>query len=244
MKGHFCRSHFVGTLSLLCALTAGCGKSTPAEAARASSGDSYDRAGSEPASKPDSLEAQSSDAPAPGSEPTKAPSAAPPATEASEVPPKSHELTYHVSPDGIWIEILKARFRPSARVIKVPGGRIVEVEVEVETEEPYSLLAGENGPLAIAGRVRRPAEELRVDERGESKNLKVTPSKTETYKRRFPAGVIKPLKPGEQMEIRVGLWGFGEEDATLPVKRLFVVKAAPDKDSDHLEVLLPEGVAE
>lgn len=232
-------------LAGLSAFAVGCGKTTPAESASAHSSDSYDsRSSSSEASPPGAEPAPpaSSEALASAASPSK--SAAPAVAETSGVPPQSHDLVYHVSPDGIWVEILKARFRPSAKTIKVPGGRIVELEVEVETEEPYSLLSGENGPLAVAGRVRRPAEELRVDERGESKSLTITSGKTEVFKRRFPVGTIKPIKPGEQLEIRVGLWGFGEEDATLPVKRLFVVKVAPDKDGDHLEVALPEGVAE
>lgn len=226
----------------------GCGKGSASEETKIpSAGDSYAQSEARPVAEAPRPEAE--DGPRPAPQPVRPPPA--PGASASAPgadlgpPPKSHDLVYHVSPEGIWVEILKARFRPTAKVLKVPGGRVVEVELEVESPEPYVLIAGENGPMALSGRVRRPEEELRVDERGDSKVITLTPHKTEIYKRRFPAGSIKPVRPGDQLEIRIGLWGFGEDpDETLPVRRLFVVKMAPDKTGDHLEVMLPEGVSE
>lgn len=138
---------------------------------------------------------------------------------------KGHDVTYRVRQDGLKVEVLDAEFRPQARAVRVRGGWGIELRVDATTTEDLSLLAGEQGPLAIAARVLRPSEQKLVDERVGGQELLLTPERAQTFTRVWPGPGIDPLMAGQEVELRVGLWGLGPSATSRkPLKRFFIVK--------------------
>lgn len=174
------------------------------------------------------LIAESEGAPAPAARSAAAPTSEPAASDDG----KGHNIVYRVKPDSLHIEVIGGDFVPRVQAVKVRSGWGVEVKVDATTTEDLSLLAGTQGPLAFAVKVKRPAEQKFTDERGSNRDLLVTPEKPFQFTRVWP-GVgtdIAPLQAGQELEMQVGLWGLGDSVATRkPVRRFFQVKMKIDK---------------
>jgi hypothetical protein len=176
--------------------------------------------------------------------------AAEPEPEAEAAKPDANaprEVKYIVTPQGLRIEVAGATFKPTAKPIRVAGGWGVKVMVEATVEGTVlSLLDSKNGPLAFAAKVSaqgsgRGSGEARVG----SEERFLTPGEPLKITREWPGSTkMKPLSPGETLELQVGLWGLGEQSETRrPMKKFFVVKMVAGKKTPQ-PVVSPPGSAE
>ncbi len=157
---------------------------------------------------------------------------APPASSgSSSAPPpaadkgKGLEIVYRVKPDELRIEVLSATFVPTVKAVRVRGGWGVDISVEATSTSDVALLASDNGPFALAATVLRPSEEHSGDQRGASKDVVVTQTKAQTFRRIWPGAESKPLQAGQELLLQVGLWGIGKTPETRkPALRFFEVK--------------------
>ncbi|MCH2110427.1 MAG: hypothetical protein MK135_13980 [Polyangiaceae bacterium] len=148
------------------------------------------------------------------------------------------EIIYHVSPDGLRVEIGEAEFIPRAQVKRVGPGWGLELQVESVAYEDVYLYSASAGPLAFAARVDG---EIAVDKKGTGSEILVTPEASQTFSRTWPASGNSPLMPGESLELRVGLWGFGfSSESRRPVRKFCVIKMTATESGAELKLSAPQ----
>lgn len=138
---------------------------------------------------------------------------------------QQREVVYRMSNDGLSIEVMGAEFVPRAKSIRVGKGYGVQLTVTASTSQPLVLYAPVQGPLAFGGRVQRAEEERFGDSRQGGTAVSFDPGSPIQFERSWPGDGQKPLMPGEELELHVGLWGLGTSDSDRrPVHRFLVVK--------------------
>lgn len=139
-------------------------------------------------------------------------------------------ITYRVSPDGLRVQLEGVTFTPSAKAVRVGGGWGLELTVEAESSGTRSLASPTRGPLAFGGKVLRRGSDVETfgDERKGSGDLLLAPGEPAKFSRKWPSDGQKPLTASDELELHVGLWGFGATpEDRRPVRRFVVVKFKP-----------------
>lgn len=148
-------------------------------------------------------------------------------TEAEEPPEyDQREIVYHVTSQGLRIEVDSAKFHPTAEAVRRSGGWGVELHVKAEAEEPRVLLASQSGPLALGGRVTRKSGKVEQfgDRRDAENEISFGPDSPAEFSQTWP-DELAPLAPGDALELHVGLWGLGPTPETRrPLRRFVLVK--------------------
>ena len=132
-----------------------------------------------------------------------------------------------MTPKGLVVEVIGARFVPKVKPIRVGGGWGVRVEVVGSVEDTaVSVLAPKGGELAFAGAIIRAGDTNTFSDtrKGDDERF-VSPGQNVTLKRDFPGkSGDKPLKRGDRLQLQVGLWGLGPDaKSRRPVRKLFSV---------------------
>lgn len=153
-----------------------------------------------------------------------------PPEEQSDAQKEQREIIYRVTPEGLIIELDNIRFEPSVKPVKQPSGTWgVEITIVATStgDHIYSLLSGNNGPIAVAGHVTKKGgtQVPFGDERQGTEEEFVTPGQPVELHRTWKGdGAAPPLLWGETLTLQVGLWGLGEGDAPRrSVKKMFEV---------------------
>jgi len=134
------------------------------------------------------------------------------------------EIIYRVSQDGLKVQIEGAEFFPEVEAVKVGGRWGVKLRVQAITNAERVLQTASSSPLAFGGFVRRGVKERITDKRDAGADISLVPGSTLEFKRTWPGPGEQGLAPGEELELHVGLWGYGaERGATKPVRKFLVV---------------------
>lgn len=164
-----------------------------------------------------------------GAESTPASNDAGPAAEPFE--PPEREVRYVVNPEGMRVRTEGVVLRPRAEAVRAGKGHAVRVTVRLrlETDMERSVLAPEGQELAFAGRVLRAdgTQETFSDTRSGDRGKTLAPGGELVLSRTWPdAKDVKPLGPGDELELAVGIWGLGESpDERRPLRALCKVTA-------------------
>jgi hypothetical protein len=149
--------------------------------------------------------------------------------------PAKREVVYRVSPESIKVQIEGAEFVPTAEAVRVNGGWGVKLTVKATTDSDKVLWSSPNGPLAFGGAVTRGAREKFGDKRGGGSEVALSPGPAIEFDRTWPAEGEKGLGPGDELELHVGLWGFGSSaENRRPVNRFIVVKMKGGKKPEPI----------
>jgi len=147
----------------------------------------------------------------------------------AEAPPQKEtgrEIIYRMTPDGLKVEVEGAVFAVSAQSYVKPEGYGVEVFVEATAKVEGALASPTAGPIAFAGKVVRKTG--RVDQFGDRKGGNGTkplgPASSQKFSRKWPIENVSLLSPGDELELQVGLWGYGPATGKLrPVRKFATV---------------------
>jgi len=157
-----------------------------------------------------------------------------PATPAAPDPAGGgREVVYRMTPEGLKVEVEGAQFAPTAQSYKTKDGYGVEITVEASSKVNGLLANPEAGPLAFAGRVVRKSG--RVDQFGDKRSGRGTkplgPNSSQKFSRKWPIEGVSLLSPGDELELEIGLWGYGTSEASLrPVRKFASVKMKASAD--------------
>lgn len=144
--------------------------------------------------------------------------------------PPEREVVYRVSQDALKVQIEGAEFIPKAEAVRVGGRWGVKLTVQATTNAERTLFSATNGPLAFGGYVKRGAKEKFGDSRDGGDKVQLSPGPAIQFSRTWPNPGEKGLSPGEELELHVGLWGFGSTEAdTRPVHKFIVVRMVADR---------------
>jgi len=137
------------------------------------------------------------------------------------------EVVYRMTPDGLRVEVEGAVFSPTAKSYMTPEGYGVEVTVEATSKIEGILTNPEAGPLAFGGRVIRKTG--RIDQFGDKRSGSGTkplgPTSPQKFSRKWPIANVSLLSPGDELELEIGLWGYGPKDgAVRPVRKFATLK--------------------
>jgi len=238
-------------LSSLCVLSACGGENKPADAPSAAS--ALPPADPPPApSKEEKIEKANENTPPPNAEkPVTADEKAekPPAASDGAEESTARNVKYVVNPEGMRVEIEGVSFAPKAEIVKLGASYGVKLKVEVRAKDgkSHSILAPANAEVAFAGSVKRKDAETEKfgDKREGDREVVLKGEKSQRLSRSWPpAGGLKPLALGDELELMVGIWGLGE-DATSrrPLKKFCKVTVKFEKDKPKLSVTPPDGVS-
>lgn len=180
--------------------------------------------------------------------PTSPSAAASSNTDEGALAPRS--VKYIVSPDGLRVEVEGLSFTPRAEAVKLGAGYAVKVSVQARAKDgsAHSLLAPKAAELAFAGHVVRGSGEPErfTDRREGDRELRVEGTKPVLLARTWPQSAeAKPLMPGDELKLLVGLWGLGSDAASRrPLTRFCSVSFSFDakKGKPKLVVSAPEGL--
>ena len=136
------------------------------------------------------------------------------------------EVVYRMTPDGLKVEVEGAVFLPTARSYVKPEGYGLEVFVEATSKLDGTLASPEAGPIAFAGRVIRKTG--RVDQFGDKRSGNGTkplgPSSPQKFSRKWPIENVSLLSPGDELQLEVGLWGYGSgPDKLRPIRKFATI---------------------
>lgn len=156
-----------------------------------------------------------------------------PAPAAPDQDGAGREVVYRMTPDGLKVEVGGAVFAPLAQSFKTKDGYGVEITVEASSKVDALLANPEAGPLAFAGRVIRKSG--RIDQFGDKRSGRGTkslgPTSPQKFSRKWPIEGVSLLSPGDELELDIGLWGYGTSEATLrPVRKFASVKMKASAD--------------
>ena len=149
-------------------------------------------------------------------------SAAPPGQEGA-----AREVIYRMTPDGLKVEVDGAVFAPTAKSYMTPQGYGVEITVEATSKIEGLLANPEAGPLAFGGRVVRKTGRVDTfgDKRSGSGTKTLSPTSPQKFSRKWPIANVSLLSPGDELELEIGLWGYGPKDGAMkPIRKFASVK--------------------
>lgn len=149
-----------------------------------------------------------------------------PAATTSTAEESGREVVYRVSPEGMKVQIEGAEFVPKAKAVKKGGGWGVELTVEAKTTSDMILWAPDGGPLAFGGFVESGGEKKKFgDKREGGRDVNLSTGVPIKFQRVWPKDGEPALRPGEKLELHVGLWGLGPDaESRKPVRKFVVVK--------------------
>jgi hypothetical protein len=157
-------------------------------------------------------------------------------------PGEGREIKYIVTPQGLEVEVAGVHFLAAATAIKTGGGWGVRVSATAKSkdEKAHSLLSPKGGPIALAGNVKRGGTSERFSDKREGEDEKIIPANEPLeFSREWPAKGEKALRPGDELELEVGLWGLGDDAASRrPVRQFFNVRMLVGKQKP-LPVVVP-----
>jgi hypothetical protein len=163
-----------------------------------------------------------------------------PVSPAAPADGAGREVVYRMTPDGLKVEVEGAVFAPLAQSYKTKDGYGVEITVEASSKVAGLLANPEAGPLAFAGRVIRKSG--RVDQFGDKRSGQGTkslgPASPQKFSRKWPIAGVSLLSPGDELELEIGLWGYGTSEATMRPVRKFAslrMKASSDGASPVID---------
>lgn len=180
--------------------------------------------------------------------PTSPPAEASSSSDDGALAPRS--VKYIVSPDGLRVEVEGLSFTPRAEAVKLGAGYAVKVSVQARAKDgaSHSLLAPKAAELAFAGEVVRGSAdpERFTDRREGDRELVLEGTKPVLLTRTWPQNAeTRPLMPGDELKLLVGLWGLGSDAASRrPLTRFCRVSFSFDakKGKPKLVVSAPEGL--
>jgi hypothetical protein len=154
--------------------------------------------------------------------------------------PKGRDITYHVTGDGLQIEVEGVALSPKAVPVQTPRGWIVSLSVRATARDQHThkFLSPEHGALMVAAEAERSGKKERIgDERKGDGEVSITPDEPVTLERK----VNVPIASGQSLTLFVGLWGLGRDDEERrPVKKLFVVKMVAGAKKPQPVITPPE----
>lgn len=161
-----------------------------------------------------------------------------------ESSPGPREVRYHVTPEGLVVRVAGLSLLPAAAPVKMAGGWGIRIEVEAraEDDEAHVVFSPDQGPISVLARINRKGrQEVISDQRqGEGEQF-VLPGAPLRFTRQWPASSIRPLAPGDELELEVGLWGIGAGPLShRPLRKLCLVRMKVLKQMPQVEVLAPE----
>jgi len=194
-----------------------------------------------PAKEPDAPVAappEQADAPAEAEEKA----AAPPAPSSE---PREREVKYVMTGGKLEIRVEGARFRPTAKAIRVGGGWGVRLTVEgdVDDDKLLSVLEPKHGALMFGGKVHRKGEtEGIVDQREGGEEAMIAPGTPKKLVRDWPGkSGKKPLVRGDKLELHVGLWGIGPDaEKRRPLNRLLILTMSVNQGEPRPMIAPPQ----
>jgi len=142
-------------------------------------------------------------------------------------PEAGREVVYRMTPDGLKVEVEGAVFTPSAKSFMTPEGYGVEITVEATAKVEALLANPDAGPLAFGGRVIRKTGRIDTfgDKRSGSGTKPLGPQTPQKFSRKWPIANVSLLSPGDELELEIGLWGYGHKDgAVRPVRKFASLK--------------------
>ncbi|HYO96727.1 MAG TPA: hypothetical protein VER33_19580 [Polyangiaceae bacterium] len=180
--------------------------------------------------------------------PTSPPAEASSSSHEGALAPRS--VKYIVSPDGLRVEVEGVSFTPRAEAVKVGAGYAIKVSVQARAKDgaSHSLLAPKTAELAFAGQVVRGSAdpERFTDRREGDRELLLEGTKPVLLARTWPQHAeAKPLMPGDELKLLVGLWGLGSDAANRrPLTRFCSVSFSFDakKGKPKVVVSAPDGL--
>lgn len=216
--------------SLLGALQLACGSSqAPAQAA------------DEPAPA-QSAAPSSTPAPVQAEHPAAEPPDAPSEPETSKAEPedpdnRQRQVLYRTTPAGLAVSVEGVQFLATASPVKLKNGGFgikLKVTAEAKDDNMHTLMSPQNGPLAVAGKIKRgkSGEEVPFgDDRGNEDEQFIAPGSPLEIERDWPPQNGPYAWWGDEIELQVGLWGLANAgERRRPVRKLFLVKmVATDK---------------
>jgi hypothetical protein len=187
-------------------------------------------------------------APATEAKPSPEKPAEPAAAEAAPAENTARNVKYVVNPEGMRVELEGVSFAPKAEVVKSGAGYALKFKVEVRAKDgkPHSLLAPKNTEVAFAGAVKRKdqAPEEFGDRRDGDREVALKGEKPVTLSRSWPSGDMKPLAPGDELDLMVGIWGLGDDAASRrPLKKFCKVTVTFEKGQPRAKVAPPDGTS-
>src|SRR5690606_36689329 len=150
----------------------------------------------------------------------------------------AREVVYRMTPDGLKVEVDGAVFALTAKSYMTPEGYGVEITVEATSKIEGVLANPEGGPLAFGGRVIRKTG--RVDTFGDKRSgggtKALSPTSPQKFSRKWPIANVSLLSPGDELQLEIGLWGYGPKDGTMkPVRRFASVKMRSEEHTSELQ---------
>lgn len=165
--------------------------------------------------------------------------------EPAPAPAAERNIRYIVNPDGMRVEVDGLVFTPKAELVKSGKGSGIKLRVEVRAKDgkTHSLLAPEKAPLAFAGKIRRKdQEEEQFSDKREGDHAVTVGEKLVKLQRTWPAAGVKPLSSGDELELLVGIWGVGPDEASRrPLKKFCKITVKFDRPKPRVIVAPPDG---
>jgi hypothetical protein len=189
-------------------------------------------------------ESQETQSAPPAAAPTPAPAAEePPAAASADAPSepaspdepdpdnRQRQVLYRTTPAGLAVSVEGVQFLATASPIKLKNGGFgikLKVTAEAKDENMHTLMSPQNGPLAVAGKIKRSKSGEEVpfgDERGNEDEQFIAPGSPLEIERDWPPENGPYAWWGDEIELQVGLWGLANAgDRRRPVRKLFLVK--------------------
>lgn len=176
---------------------------------------------------------QATPTPAPEPKSSEAPAAEPePESKSPEADPdnRQRQVLYRTTPEGLAVSFEGLEFRAKAEPVKVTAGAFgirIKVTAESKNDAMHTLMSPQDGPLAIAGTIKRKKGEPVTfgDERGNEDEQFITPGQPLEIERTWPGKDGPFAWYGDEVELQVGLWGVGAAgERRRPLRKMFLVK--------------------
>lgn len=159
-------------------------------------------------------------------------------------------VRYTPTPSGLKVGVDGVTFLVSAKPEKRGAGWAVNLDLEanVTDTEEYNLLTPARGPMAFSALVKSGKTEGQGERQGDQRegqgSVTLSPEKSFRASRSFPPENGKVLQPGDELDLEVGLWGFGADAASRrPIRDFCRVRMVVGKHTPSPVVLPPKSAA-
>jgi hypothetical protein len=106
-------------------------------------------------------------------------------------------------------------------------GITIKVQAEAKDDGMHTLLSPKNGPLSIAGTIKRKkGEDVKIEDKRDGDDEQfVTPGTPLELVHEWPGENGPYAWWGDEIELQIGLWGIGEAgQRRRPVNKLCIIK--------------------
>ncbi len=179
------------------------------------------------------------------------PSDKPTEPEGGDANTAPRNVKYFASPDSLRVEVEGVSFIPKAELVKKGKTWTLRVRVETRAKAGVSrtLLTPQGADIAIAGSIQRTGSgstEKFVDHRNGDRETVVQGDKPIALSRVWPAANgPKPLNEGDEVDLMVGLWGFGPDSGSMrPLTKLCRFHGKIDHTKQRLIAEPPPGMGQ